>query len=77
MISSNSRAVLSFYSYKKSYYRFDVARFILTGRSDPSKFFVIVYKNKTPVSCFSGLQKLPFSVMQGGEGARDLTRQAG
>jgi hypothetical protein len=66
MISSNASAAIAFYSYKKSYYRFDVARFILKGSVDPSKFFVIVYKNKTPVSCFSGLQKLHFSVMQGG-----------
>ncbi len=61
MISSNSSARIVFYSYKKSYYRFEVARFILSGEIDSSKFYVIVYKDKTPIKCFLGPLKLSFS----------------
>ncbi len=61
LISSNCSAELSFYSYKKSYYRYEIVRFILAGKIDPSKFYVIIYKDKEALSSYFGPMKLTFS----------------
>jgi hypothetical protein len=61
MINSNSCVNIAFYSYKKSYYRFDIARFILSGRIDPSRCFVEIFKDRKAIGTYLGPLKIPFS----------------
>ncbi len=59
-IYSNKTVQAAFYSYQKTYYRFEINRFILAGNINPDKCYVQIYNNNEVIPSYYGPTNLLF-----------------